>query len=191
MGRNSKWALVQGFGLTHEEVYRKYAGPLLDIVARFTGNRTEAEDIVGDLFLRILECDEHWRQEDRILGYLVRRARNLAIDRMRAVRPHRRRDGHWAWLTGDAEEARLPARVEWEWARVLEVVHAEMGKLPGRTRQVTVAYYLNGRSNEQIADETGTALQTVRNQRAKGVGMVREMVMKHASGAGQFCWSID
>ena len=176
MGRNSEWALVQGFGMTHEEVYRKYSGPLRDIVARFTRNRTETEDIVGDLFLRMLESGQHWRQEDRILGYLVRCARNLAIDRTRVVRRRQKRDAHWAWLTGDEEDGRLASRVEWEWARMLEAVHAEIGKLPGRTRYVTAAYHQSGRSYEQIAKETGTAVQTVRNQSAKGVKMVRRRV---------------
>ena len=176
MGRNSEWALVQGFGMTHEEVYRKYAGPLRDIVARFTGNRTEAEDIVGDLFLRMLESRHDWWQEDRILGYLVRCARNLAIDRKRAARRHRRRDAHWAWLTREQQDVRLASMVEWEWARVVEAVHAEIGKLPGRIGYVTAAHHRSGRSYEQIAEETGTAVQTVRNQSAKGVEMVRRRV---------------
>lgn len=195
MGRYSQWAPVQGFGPTHEEVYRAYAGPLRDIVARFTGNRTEAEDIVGDLFLRILESGGHWRHEVSILGYLIRCARNEAIDRMRAVRPHRRRDAHWAWLTADPEEARLPARAEREWARVLQAVHVEIAKLPGRIGYVTAAYHLSGKSYKQIADETGTAVQTVRNQRVKGVRRVREMVMERwvagAPGFGSFGYGYD
>jgi hypothetical protein len=46
----------------------------------------------------------------------------------------------------------------------------ELAYAPGRVGYETAAYQLNGKSYKQTAEETGTALETVRKQRAKGVG---------------------
>src|SRR5450755_150173 len=66
---------------------RDHSGLLYRVALSILRNPTEAEDVVQDVFLRVLQ---HQRQLDGIVEirpWLVRIAWNLALDRTRRVRP--------------------------------------------------------------------------------------------------------
>ncbi len=66
------------------EIYDRYAGPIYGYLYRVIGDAAHAEDLTGEVFLRLLQV-LHTRRapRDNLVGWLYRVAHNLAMDLFR------------------------------------------------------------------------------------------------------------
>ena len=64
-------------------LFERYHRPLFDFLARMTGNAAAAEDLVQDVFVRVLKYRATWRDEGRFETWLFRIARNARADYFR------------------------------------------------------------------------------------------------------------
>lgn len=62
------------------ELFDRHHRALFDFLARMTGSRQVAEDLVQEVFLRVLKYRASYRDEARFLAWLYRIARNARID---------------------------------------------------------------------------------------------------------------
>lgn len=63
------------------EIYDRYAEPIYRYLYRLLGDAAEAEDLTSEVFLKLLQAlDTSKAPRDRLLGWLYRVARNLAMD---------------------------------------------------------------------------------------------------------------
>lgn len=66
------------------EIYDRYAAPIYGYLYRTLGDAAQAEDLTGELFLRLLQALRTGRApRDRLEGWLYRVAHNLAMDLFR------------------------------------------------------------------------------------------------------------
>lgn len=69
------------------DIYDRYAAPVYRYLYRLLGEATQAEDLTGEVFLKLLEALSAKRgPRDRIDGWLFRVAHNLAMDHFRRQR---------------------------------------------------------------------------------------------------------
>jgi RNA polymerase sigma-70 factor (ECF subfamily) len=68
-------------------LFERYHGPLFDFLARMTGDRTAAEDLVQDIFVRILKYRATFRDGGSFETWLYRIARNARADYFRQRTP--------------------------------------------------------------------------------------------------------
>lgn len=66
---------------------RRHVDPLLGMATRMLGDRTEAEDVVQDCFLRVWRTAGTWKPSAAVGTWLYRIAYNLCIDRLRGRKP--------------------------------------------------------------------------------------------------------
>ena len=59
-------------------------------------------------------------------------------------------------------------------AEVMGELHHAVDKLPERARQIITETYLNGKTNQEVADEMGLSLQTVKNQKLRALSLLRK-----------------
>lgn len=64
-------------------LFDRYHLPLFDFLSRTTGDRTTAEDLVQDVFVRILKYRETYRNHTRFETWVFRIARNARADYFR------------------------------------------------------------------------------------------------------------
>jgi len=64
-------------------LFERYHAPLFDFLARVTGDRTAAEDLVQDIFVRILKYRATFRDGGSFETWLYRIARNARADYFR------------------------------------------------------------------------------------------------------------
>ncbi len=74
-------------------LFERYHLPLFDFLARLTGDRTAAEDLVQDIFVRILKYRATYRDDGSFETWLYRIARNARADYFRQRRPVEPLDG--------------------------------------------------------------------------------------------------
>src|SRR5690349_6912484 len=64
-------------------LYLRYREPLYDFFSRLTGNRVASEDLVHDVFVRILKYRETYQEANRFVTWIYRIARNARADYLR------------------------------------------------------------------------------------------------------------
>ena len=80
-----------GLGNQHafEVLIRRHQRSALNFIFRFMGNRTEAEDLTQELFLRIWKAAGTYKPEAKFTTWFYRIATNLCINKQRAIRIRR------------------------------------------------------------------------------------------------------
>lgn len=133
--------------------------PLLFRVAHSVlRSRAEAEDVVQDVFVRVLQHRNALTGVREMRVWLVRIAWNLALDRRRRVRPEQFDEGF-----ADGLVARdLPADEALEEARRMRTVLREMERLPKMERQVLLLSAVEELGTAEMAEVLGRSESAVR-----------------------------
>jgi RNA polymerase sigma-70 factor (ECF subfamily) len=135
-----------------EEAFRTFyeltSRPVWLYLARMTGDRRLADDLLQEAYYRLLRSTTAFTSDDHRRNYLFRIATNLAHD-------HRRRSRMTPVPVDEAEFA-LPADAESadQVARRLDVTRA-MAQLKPRERSLLWLAYAQGASHEEIASALG------------------------------------
>ena len=141
------------------ELAGRYAGDIFRLAYARTGQRADAEDVMQEVFVRLLRARPPFRDGEHARAWLLRVAANCANDWFRA--PWRRREGP---LTDS-----LPAP-EHEDGGVVEAVLA----LPAKYRTAVHLYYYEELSVAEIAKITGKSESAVKSRLFRARAMLRE-----------------
>ena len=144
---------------TPAELARAYAPAIYRLAYARTGSRADAEDIMQEVFVRLLRAKPEFTDREHARAWLLRVAANCANDWFRA--PWRRREGP---LTDS-----LPAP-EHEDGGVVEAVLA----LPAKYRTAVHLYYYEELSVAEIAKITGKSESAVKSRLFRARAMLRE-----------------
>jgi RNA polymerase sigma-70 factor (ECF subfamily) len=76
-------AFKRGDKSCFEKILDKYEKPLINFIARFIGDRFEAEDLAQEVFLRIYHAAKNYKPKAKFSTWLYRIATNICIDYQR------------------------------------------------------------------------------------------------------------
>lgn len=124
-----------------------YAGLLFRVAHSLLRSRAEAEDVVQDVFVRVLEHRSTLLAVRDMRVWLVRIAWNLALDRRRRIRPEQMDDSFAASLTAGA----LRADEALGEAQRIHAVLQQIERLPRAERQVLLLSALEELETGEIA----------------------------------------
>jgi RNA polymerase sigma-70 factor, ECF subfamily len=165
------------------ELYDRHSRLLFGLILRIVRNRAEAEEILQEAFVRIWKRAETY---DARLGeplpWIVRLARNFAIDRLRARRSHAAidtpaPDGHFAEAVA-APDIQSPEVVVADAERRQAVTDA-LAALPAEQRQLIEAAFFEGYTHSELALRFGLPLGTVKTRIRTGMIAMRQR-LEHA-----------
>jgi RNA polymerase sigma-70 factor (ECF subfamily) len=135
-----------------------YSALLFRVAYSLLRSRTEAEDVVQDAFVRVLEHRLRLPAVREMRVWLVRIAWNLALDRRRSIRPEQMDEGFAMRLAA----ANVPADLAMaEAARMRQVLDAIEG-LPGREREALLLSAMDEMSTAEIGEVLGRSESSVR-----------------------------
>jgi RNA polymerase sigma factor (sigma-70 family) len=158
-------------------------GPRLrNFVRRRVADAADAEDILQEVFMELVESYRLPQPVEQVGAWLFRVARNRITDFFRKKRPDALADVPWvdAAEGGDtALEDLLPsdeAGPDAAYARgvLLEELDAALNELPHEQRDVFIAHEIEGRSFKEIAARTGVAMNTLLSRKHYAVLHLRE-----------------
>jgi RNA polymerase sigma factor (sigma-70 family) len=163
------------------EAIQRERARLRNFIRRRVPDPRDAEDVLQDVFYKLVEANRLLMPIDHITGWLFRVARNRITDlfRKRATENVGTADAVddndellrlEDWLPSpDAGPDALYAR-----NLLLEELELAIEELPEEQRKVFVAHELEGRSFKQIAAETGVSLNTLLSRKRYAVLHLRE-----------------
>src|SRR5258706_968710 len=148
--------------------------PLVYFAEKILGIREEAEDIVADSLMKLLarHADLHSFPEIRSFLYVVTRNACLTfLKRSKRVSVSQKEFSYWS----DKEEEILHTFYR---AEVLAELDKEIQLLSKKCRNVFQLAFYEGLNTNEIAAKLGLAVQTVRNQKMKAVGIIKTGLLK-------------
>lgn len=154
-----------------EQVYRRHASRVYSYLWRLVKDDSLAADLSQDVFFRLWQARESWKESGSVAGYLVGVARNLAIDRHRRDLMHdrwRAEAEHQQPIGGPAPDVVLAHE------DLAIRVHAAIDALPDRPREVFVLKRDAGLSYHEIALLLGISQKTVEVHMSKALRLLRE-----------------
>jgi len=158
------------------EVITREQSRLRSFIRRRVRDPRDAEDILQDVFYKLVEANRLLMPIDHVTGWLFRVARNRIVDLWR--RKKIESFEHAAIDTKNDEplsiDELLPssdAGPEASYARNLLIAELEeaIAELPKEQRDVFVAHELDGRSFKEMAAETGVSLNTLLSRKRYAV----------------------
>ena len=165
------------------ELYDRHSRLLFGLILRIVRDRAEAEEILQEAFVRVWTRAETY--DARVGGplpWIVRLARNFAIDRLRARRSRAAIDTPAPG--GQIAEAVLASDIQSPEALVLDAErrHALTDALAGLSneqRQLIEAAFFEGYTHSELARHFGLPLGTVKTRIRTGMIAMRQR-LEHA-----------
>lgn len=141
---------------------------LLGMTQSLLHDADEAEEIVLDCFRQAWDQAERIPpEESALVPWLMRVARNRAIDRLRSRRRRllrHERAHHVGALGDDSAGASLPDESALPGWHVHDSVHAALRELPDDQRSAVELAYFGGLTHSEIADRLAVPIGTVKSR---------------------------
>jgi RNA polymerase sigma-70 factor (ECF subfamily) len=131
----------------HATLYRTYARPCYTLAMRVLGSSAAAEDIVQDVFLKLMDAIRQYRGDAPFGAWLKRMTVNAAIDQLRSQR-HIDPDDPELLFANAAEPGNTLAADAYDVMGLLQ-------RLPPRARLILVLHELEGYTHKELAELFG------------------------------------
>jgi RNA polymerase sigma-70 factor (ECF subfamily) len=178
-------ALVVAIGRFREdalaEAYRRHAGAVFGLARRVLNDRTAAEEIVQEVFLRLWNEPERFDPERGALrSFLLSQAHGRSVDLLRSDTSRYRREVRDAQATAKAGYD-IEHEV-WDLA-VADRVKEAVAVLPEDERRAIELAYFGGHTYREVALALGTPEGTVKSRIRVGLKRMRAQLADVAGGA--------
>jgi RNA polymerase sigma factor (sigma-70 family) len=184
-----KYMALERMGIEQDqrisEVVKREQSRLRNFIRRRVPDPLDAEDILQDVFYRLVEANRLLMPIEHVTGWLFRVARNRITDLFRKKEPENFSEIEPA----DEEGVMLPfegllpspdAGPEALYARglLLDELERAVAELPKEQREVFVAHELEGRSFKKISAESGVRVNTLLSRKRYAVLHLRERLQR-------------
>jgi len=164
---------VDKFGVLFDRHHRR----LFEFFYRMTGDRTASEDLVQDVFLRMLKYRESFSQNSEFRAWMYHIARTARIDRFR------KRQGEASSPVQHIESAcdgKSSVRLQEQIERDQQVAMLERAllELPNDKRELIVLARYQEMKYEQIASLLGIEVGAVKTRVHRAIAELRHVFMR-------------
>ncbi|MBI2237587.1 MAG: SigE family RNA polymerase sigma factor [Actinobacteria bacterium] len=152
-------------------LFRREGAALVRLARLFTDDRTAAEDLVQEAFVRLYRSADRIRDRDKAASYLRSIVLNLARDHnRRGLMSLRHQEALTPAASPEAPEDR--ALLDAEQARVVEALRS----LPLRQRDCLVLRFYLDLSGPEIAETLGISPDSVKTRCRRGLSSLRALL---------------
>jgi len=140
---------------------------------------SDAEDVLQDVFYELIQTYRLMKPIEQVTAWMYRVARNRITDLFRRQKPASLNEASGAGKESPSFEDLLPSEDDGPdalYARslLLEALDEALEELPENQREIFVAHELLGKSFKELAEETGTPVNTLLSRKRYAVLQLRE-----------------
>lgn len=167
----------EGEGEAFSLVYRHFNKRVFFYVRQYLSNITEAQDITSECFFKLWEKKSEFPTLDAVGAFLHVAARNQCFNHLRHTQMAKEKQAELLHLLNMPEEH--PFKLEELRFQLLDLITAEVHKLPAKMREIFMLSYEEGLKPAEIAKRLGLQVQTVKNQRLNAVKLIKAALADH------------
>jgi RNA polymerase sigma-70 factor (ECF subfamily) len=174
--KNPGHHIIAGFQQGSKEafaaVYNMHYSRLYGFIKKLIDDREEAKDITAETFVKLWKLHANFATQENIKAFLYITARNACMDYLRFRQRQTTNQQELGYVLVQQEEQTTAPNDEIKTA-VLKQIHQEIENLPTQCRRIFKMAWLEGKKNAVIAMELALTEQTIRNQKARAVKILR------------------
>jgi RNA polymerase sigma factor (sigma-70 family) len=148
-------------------LFERYQSPLFNFYLKLTGDRTASEDLVQEVFFRMLKYRQSYRMETGFRAWMYQIARNARVDHLRRRRP----ETNWEPEMSPAFAPPDTAQQSQETA----LLYRSLMRLEEDKREVLVLSRFQDLKYEEIAQLLGCEIGTIKTRVHRALKELREI----------------
>ncbi len=167
-----------------DEVMELYMPMVYRIALSRLGDRSDAEDVTQDVFLRYFRTGLTYTSEEHRKAWLIRCAVNCAKNAAGSAWNRHRASGEMLENTADPDNEPAASGCEEQFEKTerrLTVLNAVL-KLPEKYRTVIHLFYFEDMSVAQISEATGDGVSTVKSQLSRARKLLKPILSEDFMG---------
>jgi RNA polymerase sigma factor (sigma-70 family) len=165
--------VLQGSSAHQSALYRQYSVTMFRVLLRFSRDKSEAEDMMQDGFVRVFRDMGQFRGDGALGGWIRRIMVNTALSHLR-----KQRDFVKDVPDFSAFEAKFHTEEDFASNLDAQTLLGYLQKLPPGYRAVFNLYAIDGFSHEEIAEQLGITIGTSKSQLYKAREYLKKILDK-------------
>jgi RNA polymerase sigma factor (sigma-70 family) len=157
----------EGDAAAFQALVKAHAGTVFATARRVTQNAAMAEEVAQDTFLALARRAQTVR--DSVAAWLHHVARQKACN---ALRGELRRQRH------ERDAAALREMPESPWSEIEPVIDEIIDEMPALPRAMLIGHYLEQRSQQELARQSGVSQSTISRQLEAALQMLRDALQR-------------
>ena len=167
------WKFNHGNPDVLRQIYEKYKDDLLTLATALLYQKTEAEDVVHDVFCSLIRSAQKLRLTTSLKGYLVTCVANNARNKNRAKAKHNSIGlGSTRPVSSDAN----PPDAAAIFGEELRLLSSSLAQLPYDQREVILLRLYSGMKFKAIAALEGQSINTIQGRYRYGLDKLRSLM---------------
>jgi len=167
--------LIQGNEQSFREIYDFYVRKVYRFVFSYVKERSEAEDITQNVFMKIWERRQLLDAEKSFAGFIFTISHRAVMDYFR------RHSAKYQLGIQQTREANIPSSAspaDLVYSRQLESLYEKaLQALPAKRKEIFLLSRHNGLTNKQIAEQLGISVKTVENQMTAALSSLKTSLL--------------
>lgn len=160
-------------------LFERHHVRLFNFFLRLTANRSTSEDLVQEVFLRILKYRHTYRGESKFTTWMYQIGRNAHFDQLRARRPEISIDE--VWEQEPSPQPLPPQKAESE--QETDLLARAMERLPLRKREVLLLARFQNLKYQEIAALLACSVESVKVQVHRSLKDLRRHYLELQGGS--------
>lgn len=168
---------IKGKNAAIKKLYNSYANLMFGICYRYTGNRSDAEDIMQEGFVKIFRSLESYQGKGSFEGWMKKIMINSALGFLKNKKKYSFIEN--TENLPDISEDNFILKEENEYEITSDQLINYIAKLPDGYRTLINMYAIENYSHKEIAQELGISENVSRTQLHRAKKMLFEVIKKH------------
>lgn len=148
-----------------EDIWREHHDQLLAFISKRIKNRDDAEDILQDVFIKILSKIGTLKDSSKLQSWIYQMTRNAIIDYIRRKK-FQELEAEIKDIEDESDETAMKEATGW--------IGYYVDALPDNYREAVVLYEMNGKSQKEVADQMGITYVNARSRIQRGRQLLKK-----------------
>jgi RNA polymerase sigma factor (sigma-70 family) len=165
-----------GIGEMLGVLFERYHVPLFNFYLKLTGDRPVSEDLVQEVFLRILKYRHSYQPDTAFRAWMYQIARNARVDLLRKRRPETNWEPEMSPAVAPVDSAQQ--------SQEALLLHSALMQISEDKREVLILSRFQDLKYEEIAQLLGCEVGTVKTRVHRALQDLRQVFQQLESGKG-------
>ena len=172
------FSLQQGVSVSFEQFYKDHYSSFCFFANRYVNNTTTAEAIVSDVALKVWERKEGLKNPAALKSYFYSSIRNACLNHIIKEKRKAAKKAKYINTMKREEPSFIENIIHTE---TLSTLEAAVHTLPVQCRRVFIKLFFEGKSLAETAKEMNLTVSTIKNQRLRGIKLLRNQMATMAT----------